>query len=116
MRRPYLMLLLLFPSFGYEICLVRGFAVSPDLAVERNGKSSPGPGVEKSQDHNVKTGETNALIVPGRSVGPLHLGDPESKFYALFPGGPNMDIQPPHNPDCGTQLQWVDLDESHPSV
>jgi hypothetical protein len=66
------------------------------------------------KDSKIKVEEADTLILPGMSVGPLHLGDPESRFYALFPDGPNTDFRPTYNPDCGTELHWLDLDESHP--
>jgi hypothetical protein len=109
---PVSFLLLL--GFGPAISLVSGFAVSPIQVRAQNGKSILGPAGEKPQGRKVKPEETDALILPGKSVGPLRLGDPESRFHELFPDGPNMDFRPTYNPDCGTKLHWVDLDESHP--
>jgi hypothetical protein len=109
---PVSFLLLL--GFGPAVCLVSGFTVSPTRVMAQNGKSISGPAGEKPQDRKVKPGESDALILPGKSVGTLYLGDPEWKFYVLFSNGPNMDFRPTYNPDCGTRLQWVDLDPSHP--
>jgi hypothetical protein len=112
--RFFLVSFLLLLAIGRVVYVARGFVVAPVGATEQDGKSIPGTAQEKSQASKVERVETDALILPGKSVGPLHLGDPESKFYKLFPDGPNMDFRPTYNPDCGTKLQWVDLDPSHP--
>ena len=112
MTRFFPVSFLLLLVFGPAVCLKSGFAVSPTQAIVQNGKSISGPAGKKPQDRKVKPEETDALILPGKSVGSIYLGDPEWKFYLLFP--PNMDFRPTYNPDCGTQLHWVDLDESRP--
>ncbi len=81
---------------GLAIYLLSGFAAS------------------SAQNVKSKNEAITNLILPGKGVGHLQLGDPESKFFELFPGGPNQNFRPTYNPDCGTQLHWVDLDESHP--
>jgi hypothetical protein len=95
-KRFYLVSFQLLLYAGLVICHLSSFTASP-----------------AQNDRNRNEGTAN-LIVPGEGVGPLHLGDAESKFFELFPDGPNKDLRPTYNPDCGTQLHWVDLDESHP--
>ncbi len=99
---------------GNAICFVTGFAVPPIGIVHNTQEGIFAPKWEESRAHQVNPVESEALIVPGKSVGPLHLGDTESRFHTLFPDGPNMDFRPTYNSDCGTKLQWVDLDPGHP--
>jgi hypothetical protein len=55
------------------------------------------------------TNDTTTLILPGRSVGSLRLGDQEAKFYELFPRRPKVDERYEY-PGCGVAMHWVDLD------
>jgi hypothetical protein len=48
-----------------------------------------------------------SLIHPGKSVGPLSLGDSEDHARAIFPVKPNIDQEWPD--ECGTEINWVDL-------
>jgi hypothetical protein len=105
---------LLLLGFGPAIWLVNSFALSPTQLDAENGLSISKPVSERPQNHKVKPEETISLILPGTNVGPLYIGDPEWKFYLLFPNGPNKDFRPTYNVDCGTQLHWVDVDPSHP--
>ena len=100
MKRFFPISFLLLIHSGLAICLFGDLAVSPSQVWAQNDES--------------KNEGAGNLILPGKGVGPLHLGDAESKFFELFPDGPNGDFRPTYNPDCGTVLHWVDLDESHP--
>jgi hypothetical protein len=53
---------------------------------------------------------TPSLIVPGLRVGVLNLGDTRDRALKLFPFKTNMDQEFPQEPDCGTELNWVDID------
>ena len=48
------------------------------------------------------------LILPGRSVGPLKLGDTRDRVGELFPYKKGVD-QEFEQPGCGTEYLWVDL-------
>lgn len=63
------------------------------------------------QGHSPEGAEGD-LIVPGRSVGRLKLGDPYSRAKDLFPFKPNMDQQWQEEGDCGTTFNWLDWKNS----
>jgi hypothetical protein len=48
-----------------------------------------------------------SLIHPGKSVGPLSLGESEDHARAIFPVKANIDQEWPD--ECGTEINWVDL-------
>lgn len=54
-------------------------------------------------DHRKKQG----MIIPGKSIGSVNLGDPESKFHQLFPGNPK--IEGTIHVNCGTELRGPDV-------
>jgi hypothetical protein len=113
MRSSIISVLLLI-GLGHAIFLVSGFAGPPIGAMQNTRNWVFETTREMYRGHQVRAEESAALIVPGKSVGPLHLGDTESRFHALFPDGPNMDLRPTYNSDCGVKLHWVDLDPGHP--
>jgi len=45
-------------------------------------------------------------------VGALKLGDTRDRALNLFPFKPNMDQEFSQEPDCGTELLWVDIKNS----
>jgi hypothetical protein len=56
-----------------------------------------------------QTSPDPALIVPGKSVGPLRLGDTRERTFELFPNKPNMDQEWRESADCGTTINWLDM-------
>jgi hypothetical protein len=52
-----------------------------------------------------------ALIVPGKSVGPLRLGDTRVRTFELFPNKPNTDQEWRESADCGTTINWLDMSD-----
>jgi hypothetical protein len=52
---------------------------------------------------------TSTLIIPGQGAGPLKLGDTRTKVLKLFPFKPDVDQEFPQEPDCGIELNWVDM-------
>jgi glycosyltransferase involved in cell wall biosynthesis len=48
---------------------------------------------------------TTTLIEPGRSLGPLKLGDSEEQAHELFP---KKDIDQQWEDKCGTTIDWID--------
>ena len=57
-------------------------------------------------------GANGSLIVPGRSVGRLKLGDPPGRAKELFPFKPNLDQQWQEDDGCGTTFNWLDWKNS----
>lgn len=53
-----------------------------------------------------------AWIVPGQSVGQLKLGDTRERALELFPHKPNMDQEWQEGFDCGTTVNWLDMNKS----
>ncbi len=49
------------------------------------------------------------VIIPGKSVGPLRLGDTRARAFELFPYKPNMDQEWLEGGDCGTTVNWLDM-------
>jgi hypothetical protein len=53
-------------------------------------------------------------VVPGKSVGPLHLGDSREHAEQLFPFKKDMDQEwTASNSECGTTFLWVDPRERY---
>jgi hypothetical protein len=53
-------------------------------------------------------GMNDRSIIPGKSVGPLSLGDSEDQAGAVFPYKPTVDQK--WSDECGPEINWVDLD------
>jgi hypothetical protein len=52
---------------------------------------------------------SNALLIePGKSVGPLSLGDSREAVLEIFPFKKHLDQEWPEGADCGTVINWVD--------
>jgi hypothetical protein len=58
---------------------------------------------------------TDTLILAGHAVGMLRLGDPERKFYDLFPRKPDIDERYEY-PGCGVDMHWLDLERNSAGV
>jgi hypothetical protein len=111
MKRILLVSFMLLLGVGYGICSANGFAVPQVMTTKWNGQMASPKRRTQSQATNGTPDETSPLIEPGKSVGPLRLGDTESRFLEIFPDRPNLPVdRQTFNPDCGVQLHWVDLD------
>jgi len=53
-------------------------------------------------------GSGPTVIVPGKSVGLLQLGDTRERAFELFPRKPNMDQEWQEGGGCGTTINWLD--------
>jgi len=60
-------------------------------------------------------GTDDTLILAGRAVGMLRLGDSEGRFYELFPRKPNIDERYAY-PGCGVDMHWLDLDRNSAGI
>ena len=52
------------------------------------------------------------LIVPGKSVGQLSLGDTHNRATELFPYKQNMDQEWSEEGGCGSTVNWLDMQKS----
>lgn len=108
-------------SLTFTLLLLAVFiSFPPTMGMKLNSTSQErtktGTDLRNNAPRNAKTisAGSKELIVPGEGIGSLYLGDPESKFYSLFPDGPLKDFRPTYNVDCGAVLHWVDVDPTHP--
>jgi hypothetical protein len=62
-----------------------------------------------------RTSPDPALIVPGIGIGPLQLGDTRERVFELFPNKPNMDQEWREPADCGSTINWLDM-QNHKMV
>jgi len=87
------------------LCLITAFVYALNLT-SLSARASLSFG---SQHNNGAPPGGGSFVEPGRRIGPLKLGDTQERALELFPLKADID-QEYVVPNCGTEYEWLDLD------